>query len=46
MQRFVNVSIDSLRNFLYGSRTLANEAIMAHNPEMAVERLDAEIEQL
>ena len=46
VQRFVNVSIDGWRIFLYGDRTLANEAIMAHDPEMTVERLDAEREQL
>ena len=46
VQRFVNVSIDGWRNFLYGDRTLANETIMAHGPEMTVERLDAEMEQL
>lgn len=46
VQRFVNVSIDGWRNFLYGDRTLANEAITTHGPEMTVERLDAEMEQL
>ncbi len=46
VQRFVNVSIDGWRNFLYGDRTLANEANMAHDPEMTVERLGAEMEQL
>lgn len=46
VQRSVNVSIDGWCNFLYGDHTLANEAIMAQDPEMTVGRFDAEMEQL
>ncbi len=46
VQRSVNVSIDGWRNFLYGDHTLANEAIMAHDPEVTIGRFDAEMEQL
>ena len=45
VQRFVNASIEGWYNFLYGDRTLAYESIMAHNPEMTVEKLDAEMAQ-
>ena len=45
VQRFVNASIEGWYNFLYGDRTLAYEAIIAHNPEMTVEKLNAEMEQ-
>ena len=45
VQRFVNASIEGWYNFIYGDRTLAYEAIMAHNPEMTVEKLDAEMDQ-
>ena len=45
VQRFVNASIEGWYNFIYGDRTLAYEAILAHNPEMTVEKLDAEMDQ-
>ena len=45
VQRFVNASIEGWYNFIYGDRTLAYEAILAHNPDMTVEKLDAEMEQ-
>ena len=45
VQRFVNASIEGWYNFIYGDRTAAYEAIMAHNPEMTAEKLDAEMAQ-
>ena len=45
VQRFVNASIEGWYNFIYGDRSLAYETIMAHNPEMTEEKLDAEMEQ-
>ncbi|MFV0490639.1 MAG: ABC transporter substrate-binding protein [Pseudorhodobacter sp.] len=46
VQRFVDASIEGWYNFLYGDRSKAYEAIMAANPEMSVEKLDAEVAQL
>lgn len=45
VQRFVDASIEGWYNYLYGDRTAAYEAIIAANPEMTVEKLDAEMEQ-
>ncbi|MCY3982233.1 MAG: ABC transporter substrate-binding protein [Alphaproteobacteria bacterium] len=45
VQRFVNASIEGWYNFIYGDRSAAYAAIMAHNPEMTVEKLDAEMDQ-
>ena len=45
VQRFVDASIEGWYNFIYGDRTAAYAAIMAHNPEMTVEKLDAEMAQ-
>ena len=45
VQRFVNASIEGWYNFIYGDRSLAYAAIMDHNPEMTVEKLDAEMDQ-
>ncbi|WP_134681533.1 ABC transporter substrate-binding protein [Paracoccus ravus] len=46
VQRFVDASIEGWYNFLYGDRTKAYEAIMAANPEMTRQKLDAEVGQL
>ncbi len=45
VQRFVDATIEGWYNFLYGDRTLAYQAIMEHNPEMTVAKLDAEMAQ-
>lgn len=45
VQRFIDATIEGWNNFLYGDRTAAYEAIMAANPEMTVEKLDAELAQ-
>lgn len=45
VQRFVNASIEGWYNFLYGDRSAAYAAIMADNPDMTVEKLDAEMAQ-
>ena len=45
VQRFSDASIEGWNNFLYGARTAAYEAIIAANPEMTVEKLDAEMAQ-
>ena len=45
VQRFVNASIEGWYNFIYGDRTAAYELIMAHNPEMTVEKLEKEMAQ-
>ncbi len=45
VQRFVNASIEGWYNFLYGDRTDAYALIMAHNPDMTVEKLDKEMAQ-
>lgn len=45
VQRFIDASIEGWNNFLYGDRTVAYQAIIAANPEMTVEKLDAEMQQ-
>lgn len=45
VQRFVDATIEGWNNFLYGDRTAGYQAIMAANPEMTVEKLDAEMAQ-
>lgn len=46
VQRFVDASIEGWYNFLYGDRSKAYAAIMAANPEMTKEKLDAEVGQI
>ena len=45
VQRFVDASIEGWYNYIYGDRSAAYAAIMAANPEMTVEKLDAEMAQ-
>lgn len=45
VQRFVDASIEGWYNFLYGDRSAAYAAIIEANPEMTVEKLDAELAQ-
>ncbi|MGE0283812.1 MAG: ABC transporter substrate-binding protein [Rhizobiaceae bacterium] len=45
VQRFLDASIEGWYNYLYGDRKAAYAAIMAANPEMTVEKLDAEMVQ-
>ncbi len=45
VRRFVDASIEGWYNFLYGDRAAAYEAIIADNPELTVEKLDAEMAQ-
>lgn len=45
VQRFVDASIEGWYNFLYGDRSAAYDAIIAANPEMTAEKLDAEMAQ-
>lgn len=45
VQRFIDASVEGWYNFLYGDRSAAYEAIIAANPEMTVEKLDAEMAQ-
>jgi NitT/TauT family transport system substrate-binding protein len=46
VQRFVDASTIGWYNYLYNDPTLGNEAIMEANPEMTLEGLTAEVEQL
>jgi len=45
VQRFIDASIEGWNNFLYGDRSAAYAAIIAANPEMTAEKLDAELAQ-
>lgn len=45
VQRFIDASIEGWYNYLYGDRTAAYQAIIAANPEMTVEKLNAEMLQ-
>ncbi len=45
VQRFLDASIEGWNNYLYGDRAAAYAAIIAANPEMTVEKLDAEMAQ-
>ena len=45
VQRFINATIEGWYNYLYGDRTAAYAAIMAHNPEMTLKKLEAEMAQ-
>lgn len=45
VQRFLDASIEGWYNFLYGDRSAAYAAIIAANPEMTPEKLDAEVAQ-
>ena len=45
VQRFVDASIEGWYNYLYGDRSAAYDAIIAANPEMTAEKLDAEMAQ-
>ncbi|AWI86110.1 nitrate ABC transporter substrate-binding protein (plasmid) [Alloyangia pacifica] len=46
VQRFVDASIEGWYTFLYGDHTAGYEAIIAANPELTVEKLDAEMAQV
>ncbi|WP_153010561.1 ABC transporter substrate-binding protein [Falsirhodobacter sp. alg1] len=46
VQRFIDASTIGWYNYLYNDPTLGNEAIMAANPDMTAEGLDAEVKQL
>ncbi|MBU2868452.1 ABC transporter substrate-binding protein [Pacificibacter marinus] len=46
VQRFVDASTIGWYNYLYNDPTLGNEAIMEANPEMTLEGLTAEVDQL
>ncbi|WP_294929887.1 ABC transporter substrate-binding protein [uncultured Paracoccus sp.] len=45
VQRFVDASIEGWYNFLYGDRSATYAAIIEANPEMTVEKLEAEMAQ-
>jgi len=46
VQRFLDATIIGFYNFLYGDNSAGKAAIIAANPELSLEKLEAEIEQI